>query len=668
MKLYVTQKYLNEKFQTYSDALKNVFDLNADFQIVDLYSTITNNIVNYTQDILFYVTTSETDTNTNVTYDSGFYFYSNTTKIVTPFNMNSGTAIYIQSTAPSDTTGLWIDNTDPAAVDMKLYDEIVSDWYSLNNMNYSNVIIISKNEYDVIPEDERKAGYYYLVYDDEGIIDDLTGGIIIYEFDETNTTRSYAKGSYVVYGTCMYRCIVETSTAGTFDETEWEVIGGSSSDGINIKEFDVNVEYQANEYVVYNNTIYKANTITTNATTGTFVETEWDLVGGSGKSNDSNVIVISKADFDDLSEEERNNGYYLVYDATSTGGGTTENKSDNILIIYKYDETKEYTEGMYIVNDSGIYKCIVATSTIGPFVESEWKSIGGTGDISKANVVAISQENYDLLTDDEKNDTKYFYLIYDADGNIIIDSSSNAIKIKDFDSTISYVADECVVYNNKLYRAATTTSAGSFVEEEWEAIAGSDYDKLTNLPSINGVVIRRNITLTDLDIPEKEEVMMKTDYSSDVNKGYVKAADKAKTIDGSELAKPYQFFGIDSSGNAKYQYLPIKNESEIYHGCFEQREFVNVTAGDVFQIESVNPLDDAKTIIQAYKQVQGDQDETITLKKHIIGQQDNFYYNSENVEFTNDGCSIKTKYKIKTNIPKDGYFISDSINIDEYIK
>ena len=216
MKLYATQNYVNDTlknyvnntFQNYSNVLKKKFDINAQLQIVDTYSKITDNLTEYFQDILFYLTTDDIDPNDNITVlnAKGFYYFSIDSGAITPFNMGTnGNSVYIQSTAPTDINGLWIDTSNTDTIDMKLYDSLLADWSSLNSINYSNVIIISKEDYDAIPEEERKQGYYYLVYNDDSVIDDLTGGIIIYEFDETDLTKSYVKGSYVIHNTSIYR-------------------------------------------------------------------------------------------------------------------------------------------------------------------------------------------------------------------------------------------------------------------------------------------------------------------------------------------------------------------------------------------------------------------------------------------------------------------------------
>ena len=66
-------------------------------------------------------------------------------------------------------------------------------------------------------------------------------------------------------------------------------------EGIVFNEFNTNTSYQTNEYVIYNNAIYKANTTTT---TGSFIESEWDSIGGGNISIDDTTTDISWSDVD----------------------------------------------------------------------------------------------------------------------------------------------------------------------------------------------------------------------------------------------------------------------------------------------------------------------------------------------------------------------------------
>ena len=197
----------------------------------------------------------------------------------------------------------------------------------------------------------------------------------------------------------------------------------------------------------------------------------------------------------------------------------------------------------------------------------------------------------------------------------------------------------------------------------------TDYNKLKNLPTINGITIKDNITAEDLKLATKDETMYKENYVSDINDGYVKAADKAKTLEGTELAKPYQFWGIDINGEAKYQYLPLTNNQEIHQGNFEQRELINVAANDIYEIGSLNELDECKIFVQAYTEIKGQQNIVGTIKKFNNEDKDKFYYNTNgNIEFGENGCSIKEIYEYEIKKNSDGFYETKIINPKEYIK
>ena len=57
-----------------------------------------------------------------------------------------------------------------------------------------------------------------------------------------------------------------------------------------------------------------------------------------------------------------------------------------------------------------------------------------------------------------------------------------------------------------------------------------------------------------------------------------------------------------------------------------------------------NKLNDL--IIQAYEFTQGEQDVVTTLKEFNNADSSNFYYDKDNVVFTENGCKIKNEYEV----------------------
>ena len=178
-----------------------------------------------------------------------------------------------------------------------------------------------------------------------------------------------------------------------------------------------------------------------------------------------------------------------------------------------------------------------------------------------------------------------------------------------------------------------------------------------------------SLSFNKIDRDELHEYLDKDTYMSEINEGNVKCADAANEIKGAELAKPYQFFGLDGTGEAKFQYLPIRGDGgEVTQGNFEQRKIIDAKANDVYEIGSVNGLDEYRIFVQAYAEIEGQQNIISTIKEFNDFHKDSFYYNKENVEFVSDGCGIKNKYSVRVNLKKNDYFISNDINMDEFIK
>ena len=210
------------------------------------------------------------------------------------------------------------------------------------------------------------------------------------------------------------------------------------------------------------------------------------------------------------------------------------------------------------------------------------------------------------------------------------------------------------------------------------------YDKGLYFYNINNSTWELITINVDVDLSKLEEALNKIDdvatqndlkdyldkntYMSDVNKGNVKSADIANSIKGAELAKPYQFFGVDGAGESKFQYLPIQGDGQVTQGNFEQRQIVDAKANDVYEIGSLNGLDEFKIFIQVYAEIEGQQNIISTIKEFNDSHKDSFYYNKENVEFVSIGCGIKNKYSVSVNLQKNDYFISNEVNMDEFIK
>ena len=71
-----------------------------------------------------------------------------------------------------------------------------------------------------------------------------------------------------------------------------------------------------------------------------------------------------------------------------------------------------------------------------------------------------------------------------------------------------------------------------------------------------------------------------------------------------------------------------------------------------------NKLNDL--IIQAYEFTQGEQDVVTTLKEFNNKDANNFYYDKDNLVFTNEGAKIKNEYEVmSTNNQDTGFYELD---------
>ena len=186
----------------------------------------------------------------------------------------------------------------------------------------------------------------------------------------------------------------------------------------------------------------------------------------------------------------------------------------------------------------------------------------------------------------------------------------------------------------------------------------------------------------DVDLSELEEALQdlankadkddldmyldKETYLSEVNEGNVKSADVANSIKGVELAKPYQFFGVDATGEAKFQYLPIQGDGQVTQGNFEQREIVDAKANKIYEIGSLNGLDEYKIFAQAYTEIEGQQNMVDTIKEFNNEHKDSFYCGN-NVEF-DEGVKIKTRYNYQLSKNSDNFYETQIIKKDDFIK
>ena len=178
--------------------------------------------------------------------------------------------------------------------------------------------------------------------------------------------------------------------------------------------------------------------------------------------------------------------------------------------------------------------------------------------------------------------------------------------------------------------------------------------------------------LTDkIDNIDTSVFMDKSTYDND-NNGVVDKASVASKVEGIESSALFSVYGKSPNGEEGFYEFPIGYIDDQTNKFQSVRQ--NAKANEVYVIELIkqNKLNDL--IIQAYEFTQGEQDVVTTLKEFNNSDSSNFYYDKDNVIFTENGCKIKNEYEITStpstteeglyelNFSKEG-FISDISNI-----
>lgn len=100
--------------------------------------------------------------------------------------------------------------------------------------------------------------------------------------------------------------------------------------------------------------------------------------------------------------------------------------------------------------------------------------------------------------------------------------------------------------------------------------------------------------------------------------------------------------------------------------ALHQKTLLNVGNGDNKYFDT-NTTTSYKTVIQAFKYVSGDQNISEVIKNYDNTDAENFNYNSDTVEFGDDGMKIKDTYTLTYSREGD-YYISEPFNKDDFIE
>ena len=153
-------------------------------------------------------------------------------------------------------------------------------------------------------------------------------------------------------------------------------------------------------------------------------------------------------------------------------------------------------------------------------------------------------------------------------------------------------------------------------------------------------------------------------YVTDGNGGYTKILDENTTDHvNREVLDLLSTDGKDLFFNGKNVQSITTGEHQAYSGTF-----LNVVSGQICTVNIDSGSNLCEQIVQAWEFEEGLDDLITILKTFNNAEKDNFYYNSNEIEFTNSECKVKDKYILNSNLNSDGFYESEIINKDDFVE
>ena len=171
--------------------------------------------------------------------------------------------------------------------------------------------------------------------------------------------------------------------------------------------------------------------------------------------------------------------------------------------------------------------------------------------------------------------------------------------------------------------------------------------------------------LNDFKSKVLDKTLDKTTYASKVNDGSVKLADKALNLSESDDAQAFTYYGKNKNGEIGFHPFPIGVNDEVHN---PQAVKFDVKSGDTISVDLLKENKDNDLIVQGYEFVEGARDVSTVLKAFNNTEQENFVYDTNNIDFTN-GIHIKNVYSINSTKNTDtSFYETDIINKSEYLE
>lgn len=193
---------------------------------------------------------------------------------------------------------------------------------------------------------------------------------------------------------------------------------------------------------------------------------------------------------------------------------------------------------------------------------------------------------------------------------------------------------------------------GSIEEVANKAHTHDNIEVIRNLSANEeGFVLYKDEPLKAIAEVDTTGLMTKEAYDTD-NDGIV---DIANNIQGVHQSQPWSYYGKDGEGNIGIFPIPV-TPAKIMGKL--QAVKLDVKANETITVGLLEGNTSNNVFVQCYEYEQGEQDIIKTLKVFNNSERDNFYYNEENISFTN-GMEINTEYELSFSLNEDGLYESD---------
>ena len=222
-------------------------------------------------------------------------------------------------------------------------------------------------------------------------------------FNPWASTTPYVLDDYVVYDNKLYKCTSAhtSSTDFTTDITNWTLVIGNDGGGISFEDWKAATEYAVNDYVIYDNKLYICKVNHTSDTDFTTDIANWDLIIGVDFSTDTDGnLQLNSADIK-VKNSEYVNGKKIVeltdseYETMINNG---EEEEDVIYIIS--DGTKSVSNSLLSASGYGGVRCYGGKLQYYDDTTSSWVDVIFTGtNYYIMNMTPQPMQNVEAISD-----------------------------------------------------------------------------------------------------------------------------------------------------------------------------------------------------------------------------------------------------------------------------